>query len=184
MTLDPGCYRFNWWINEDIIPMFADNRGLFLGTQVGSISQLRGMEVDFGILPYPKLDERQKDYNNFIDAHSSLMAVPLMVQEKEKVGAIIEALSYESYKIVRPAYYDIALKGKFARDNESEEMLDIIFNGTIYDFDYVYGDWIVTYVFFDNLRDGKTNFVSGVEKNMNKAQARIEKVVEAFNNIE
>ena len=32
-----------------------------------------------------------------------LMAVPVMVQEKEKVGAIIEALSYESYKTVRPA---------------------------------------------------------------------------------
>jgi len=29
-----------------------------------------------------------------------------------------------------------------------------------------------------------TNFVSGVEKNVNKAQARIEKVLEAFNNIE
>ena len=180
MTLDPGCYRFDWWINVDIIPMFANNNGLFLGTQVGSISQLRSMEVDFGIIPYPKLDEHQENYNNFIDAHSSLMAVPQMVQEKEKVGAIIEALSYESYKTVRPAYYDIALKSKFARDDESEEMLDIIFSGTIYDFDYVYGDWIVTYRFFDNLRDGKTNFVSDVEKNMSRAEKRIEKVLEAF----
>jgi hypothetical protein len=40
------------------------------------------MEVDFGILPYPKLDERQENYHNFIDAHSNLMGVPVMVQEK------------------------------------------------------------------------------------------------------
>lgn len=112
------------------------------------------------------------------------MAVPQIVQEKEKVGAIIEALSYELYKTVRPAYYDVALKSKFARDNESEEMLDIIFNGTIYDFDYVYGDWIVTYRFFDNLRDGKTNFVSDVEKSMGKAERRIEQVISAFDEIE
>ena len=184
MTLDPGTYRFNWWINEDIIPMFASNNGLFLGTQIGSISQLRSMEVDFGIIPYPKLNAQQQDYHNFIDAHSSLMAVPQMVEEKEKVGLIIETLSYESYKTVRPAYYDVALKTKMTRDDESEKMLDIIFNGTIYDFDYVYGDWIVTYVFFDNLRDGRTNFVSGVERNMTRAERRIEQVLEAFEGID
>jgi hypothetical protein len=142
------------------------------------------MEVDFGILPYPKLDERQENYHNFIDAHSNLMGVPVMVQEIEKVGAIIEALSYESYKTVRPAYYDVALKGTFARDDESETMLDIIFNGTVYDFDYVFCDWIVTYVFFDNLRDGRQNFVSSVERNMNRAQARLDKVIETFNAID
>jgi len=142
------------------------------------------MEVDFGIIPYPKLDEYQDSYYTFVDAHSSLMAVPVMVGEIEKVGAIIEALSYESYKTVRPAYYDVALKSKFARDDESEKMLDIIFSGIVYDFDYVFCDWIVTYVFFDNLRDGKQNFVSGVERNMAKAQARLEKVIEAFEMID
>ena len=183
MLLNEGAYRFDWWINEDIIPMFEANRGIFLGTQIGSIPLLRGMTVDFGILPYPKLNEEQDGYYNFIDAHSSLMAVPNMVADKEKAGAIIEALSYESYKRVVPAYFDIALKTKFARDDESEKMLDIIFKNSVYDFDYVYGDWIVTYRFFDNLRDGRTNFVSDVEKSMKAAQLRLDKVVAMFDEI-
>ena len=184
MTLDSGCYRFDIWINEDIIPMFSRGNGFFLGTQVGSISQLRGMEVDFGIIPYPKFDETQEGYYNFIDGHASLMGVPKMVQEVDKVGAIIEALSYESYKSVRPAYYDVALKGKFSRDNESENMLDIVFNGTIYDFDYVFGSSIVTYIFFENLKNGKENFVSDVERNMSRAETNLVKVIDTFNAID
>ena len=183
MLLNEGAYRFDWWINVDIIPMFEANHGIFLGTQIGSIPLLRGMTVDFGILPYPKLNEEQDNYYNFIDAHSSLMAVPNTVADKEKAGAIIEALSYESYKKVVPAYFDIALKTKFARDDESEKMLDIIFKNSVYDFDYVYGDWIVTYKFFDNLRDGRTNFVSDVEKSMPAAQIRLDKVIAMFDEI-
>jgi len=183
MLLNDGVYRFDIWINVDIIPMFEAGRGIFLGTQIGSIPLLRGMTVDFGILPYPKLNEEQETYNNFIDGHSSFMAVPTMVSEKEKVGAIVEALSYESHKKVVPAYFDVALKTKFARDNESEKMIDLIFRGSVYDFDYVFCDFIVTYRFFDNLKDGKTNFVSDVEKNMNAAQARLDKVIAAFDEI-
>ena len=183
MLLNDGVYRFDIWINEDIIPMFEAGRGMFLGTQIGSIPLLRGMTVDFGILPYPKLNEEQENYLNFIDGHSSFMAIPTMVGEREKVGAIVEALSYESYKKVVPAYFDVALKTKFARDNESEKMIDIIFRGSVYDFDYVFCNFIVTYRFFDNLKDGKTNFVSDVEKNMKAAQTRLDKVIEAFDAI-
>ena len=38
----------------------------------------------------------------------------------------MEAMGYESMRIVTPAYYEIMLRGKVARDDESHDMLDII----------------------------------------------------------
>ena len=37
-----------------------------------------------------------------------------------------------------PAYYDIALKGKYARDPDSQEMIDIIHNGHLLDPAWIY----------------------------------------------
>lgn len=43
-------------------------------------------------------------------------------------GTVIEVMSALGYQSVRPAYYNVVLTGKTARDNESVEMLDIIFS--------------------------------------------------------
>ena len=42
-------------------------------------------------------------------------------------------LNAESYKTVIPAYYEVALKGKYSRDAESAEMLDLIFESRVID---------------------------------------------------
>ena len=46
----------------------------------------------------------------------------------------------KNWKRVIPAYYDVQLKTKIARDDESSEMLDIIFAGRKYDLGSIY-DW-------------------------------------------
>lgn len=42
------------------------------------------------------------------------------------LSAVIEALAYEGYYTITPAVYETSLKGRFARDEQSKEMLDII----------------------------------------------------------
>ena len=37
-------------------------------------------------------------------------------------------MAIESYKVVTPAYYEVALKGKYSKDPQSWEMLDMIVN--------------------------------------------------------
>ena len=44
------------------------------------------------------------------------------------MGAVLEAMAIESYKVVTPAYYEVALKGKYSKDPQSWEMLDMIVN--------------------------------------------------------
>ena len=71
---------------------------------------------------------------------SDTIIIPKSASDLERTGAIIEALSAEGYYTLKPAYYETVLKGKSVRDDESSEMLDIIFANRVYDLEYMY-DW-------------------------------------------
>ena len=49
------------------------------------------------------------------------------------IGALTEAIAYESYNIVKPAYYDQTLIGRDVKDEESIVCLDIIFGNRCFD---------------------------------------------------
>ena len=55
------------------------------------------------------------------------MSVPKTNSDLERTGIILEALARESSDTVIPAYYDVTLKNKLLRDDDSVKMLDIIF---------------------------------------------------------
>jgi hypothetical protein len=121
---------------------FRDDLSLFIsGTLDMTINYFRDRTAEYGILPYPKLDEKQEKYYTMADGYHAALAIPKTVIDKEYVGIITEALNAESYKIVFPAYYETALKVKYAYDAESVEMLDMIVNSRVFDFGYVYDNW-------------------------------------------
>ncbi len=61
------------------------------------------------------------------------MCVPVTVGKAEMVEKAIELLSFYSGDTVVPAYYDIVLGEKLARDADSKEMLEIIYDGIVFD---------------------------------------------------
>lgn len=87
------------------IEVFANGNTAFLTTWINnSFSTLRAMKDDYGILPYPKFDENQKNYySNSMDNYS-LLSVPKTVQDTEFVGRVTEALTRENHFSVVPAY--------------------------------------------------------------------------------
>ncbi len=116
------------------IPMFFENRALYYFDVLMHASNFRSMESDFGILPYPKYDEAQEKYTSYANQWGLACALPITASDLERTGAIVEAMCALSRKYIVPAYYDIVLNGKITRDNESSEMLDIIFSNIIYDY--------------------------------------------------
>ena len=99
----------------------------------------REMENDFGILPYPKLTVSQENYYTTISPfNSQFICVPLVVDNINMIGAVTEALAYFGERDIKPALYEVTLKGKSARDQESQAMLDIIFQNIVYDIGYYY----------------------------------------------
>lgn len=112
-----------------------------LGEIGNSVSYFRDMDRDYGIIPYPKWDEAQERYRTSVNGAHEGMAVPLTISDADFVGIITEALCAESYKQVVPAYYDVALKYKGARDETSIELLDLIVDGRYFDFGFIYDNW-------------------------------------------
>ena len=115
--------------NDEYVDI-SKGRSLFNVYNIAYLYVLRDVDVDFGVLPYPKLDATQDGY--YTNDWSGLMCVPKTVQNTDMVGKVIELLSYYSGDTVRYAYYDIMLGEKLTRDPDSKEMLDIIFDGVSY----------------------------------------------------
>jgi len=132
-------------VDEEHVQMFSNNQSLFLDCSFFHVARLRSMETDFGIIPYPKYDDKQEQYYSRIEG-CELFCVPVTNKTLEFTGAVLEAMASESAKSVIPAYYDIALQGKITRDEESSEMLDLIFETRVFD----WGDTI----WCNHIRDG------------------------------
>ena len=120
--------------------IFTEDRALFYPERLDTAQEYRNMETPFGILPHPKWDENQEKYHTQAQNAYSVAVVPMDAPNLEKTGAIFDVLTALSYDLVIPAYYDMALKNKFARDNESGEMLDIIRDGISVNFSFFYND--------------------------------------------
>ena len=157
---------------------FDSGRSLFVVKPLSSAKQMRAMDVDFGIVPFPKFDEGQKDYVN--NSWNGLMCIPNVASDPERTATIIEALSAESYKRCIPAYTETLLKSKVARDDESLEMIDIIFNNCTYDVGMNFiTDNAFLYSLYYLMKDKETNFASYYEKNAPHVIASYNKIFEA-----
>jgi len=163
--------------------VFNTDRGLFYYAGMNRVTLLRNMETDFGIIPPPKFNKEQDGY--YVAIHpgcTGSVAIPVTVDNTERAGIIIEALTAESKYTLLPAYYDISLKTKFARDDESSEMLDIIFANRIYDVGQLFG-WGNGEGFFHQLSQNKNTLASYWEKTAPKMQAALEKTMNAFDSL-
>lgn len=97
---------------------------------------LRDMEDDFGLVPYPKLDEAQKDFISF-NLGTAYMAIIKSAKNPEMSAAVMEAFSAENCKSVVPVLYEDALKDKYSRDPVAAEMIDILKRTVHFDFAFV-----------------------------------------------
>ncbi len=118
--------------------MFIENQAIFMMTMFNECHRFRNMDTDYGIVPQPRFTADQEWYSPIAPWHSAFICVPAVCEDVETVGAIIELLGYHSENILTPAYYDKTLNGTYIRDDESKDMLDIIFNNRIYDVGHLY----------------------------------------------
>lgn len=118
---------------------FVSGRALLCGQVLACVRLARGMEDDFGIIPTPLFDENQSQYYTYVIPYDVFAAsIPVTANSKDKSGTAIQAMAILSNYYVTPAYYDITITGKGFRDEDSEEMLDIILKSTVYDLARMY----------------------------------------------
>ena len=143
------------------------------------VRDLRAMETDFGILPFPKFNEAQENYYSAVDPWGWVVALPNNA-DPDFAGFIAEALAYESGDTLMPAFYDLTLLTKTARDDESEDMLDIIFNGKVYDIGEIFDIGGLTGLFSTLVSSGSMDFVSRFESVEPRAQTALERFIDTY----
>lgn len=165
----------------DLRIIFEEGRGLFFGEVMQCIIRMRESETQFGLVPWPKYDETQKDYYNLVHTSAGRgVVIPVSQTDYEFAGAIIEAMAAKSMYTVTPAYYDVALTYKYMRDTESAEMLDIILDSRIYDLGLIANYGSMASSIASVITNGTGNLASTWAK-MNKSFTKImDKAVEKY----
>ncbi|MCL1793624.1 MAG: extracellular solute-binding protein [Oscillospiraceae bacterium] len=162
------------WLDDMIV--FHEGRVLFIDTRPYYMDYFRSMPDDFGIIPHPKYDENQASYRQLVSNVGTYVAVPTTNSDPELASVVLEALAAESYRKVTPAYYDVVLQIKLARDNESEEMIDIIAHNRVYNVQLE--TFSTGNVFIEMIKKSDINLMSLYEKNEGRIKKELEKLIE------
>lgn len=106
--------------------IFTEGQSLFHTDRIIWLTSnaFRESDVDYGVLPIPKYDEAQKDY--VTPTSDFPIASPVTAADTDKISFMVEALSTSGIERVIPTYFDTTLSMKYARDDETVEMLQII----------------------------------------------------------
>ena len=119
---------------------FGENHALFMGEVMQCVTRLRGFEADFGILPYPMYNEAQGNYYSMMHFTASSVSIPKSINAEKvvMVSSMIEAMAYHSVDTLTEQYYEINLKTKGAKDEQSGPMIDMILSSRVCDLSYYY----------------------------------------------
>ncbi|MCI8386975.1 MAG: hypothetical protein HFE63_00715 [Clostridiales bacterium] len=175
-------YIFDFQDSDEDRLDISRGRSLFQMISFNTLYKYCDTTVDFGILPYPKLDEMQETYHT--NDWSGLMCVPKTVGNTEMVSKVIELLALYSGNTTIPAYYNFVLGEKLSRDEDSKEMMSIIYDNVVYDAGINYRGFSENMI---NLfyaiprcvvRDGNGSFSTWYAMYASGAEAEIEKFME------
>ncbi len=160
---------------------FMGRRSLFFMTPITTSTMLRDMTDDFGILPFPKLDEKQENYTNIIQYNNgTAYMIPNSGIDADQSALILEALAYRSKTTLTPAYYDITLKRKGGRDDESSEMLDILFSSGLMDMSQAFSEIGIVDFVMNACKTPENNFVSSEAANRDAFKTKMNDLIKAF----
>ena len=161
---------------------FKDGLALLAYTQIGdAYDTYRNSEVIYGFLPSPKLNEMQENYINCCT--DVPWAIPATVSDTDIVGTVCEALSCYNYTNVLPAYYEVAIKTRLADSPDDTEMLQIIADTRTIGFAFFY-QLPFNNIVSDVANSKNKELSSYIQKGMSKAQTSLDKLVEAFENMD
>ncbi len=172
-----------WQISLDI---FGQNRALFRTSAFSAIKKLRAYDdaEEFGLLPLPLVSDTQEEYYTYASAqwaYGTAIPTSLSRERAEFAAYMLDAMAFGGMKYITPAYYDTTLKYRDLKDDESMEMLDIIFGNVVYDIGIIYNFGKLTNIIEDLMAKKSPYIASAYETHKNVIQSDIDKCVESYN---
>lgn len=164
--------------------LFKSGHSLFAAafpSSLGGYSE--ACEFEYGVLPYPKYDETQDTYYSMANSYCMLFGIPSSCKDTSFAGFMLEAISHASTDTTLKAFYDISCKTKYSSNSESARMLDLIFDGVLYEPAWIYGLSDVTSLYINIGRSRSNNFASAYAAVETKINTQIDNMVEKYKNL-
>lgn len=158
------------------ILFFEDERSLFIACSIDSIMvHARSMESDFTIVPCPKYEDAQIDYVSSINPWvNCAVMLPKSVSDPARSGLVAENLAALGQEYIRPAVYENVLHYKIARNDESVQMLEMIFTGSTVDLNTIYNFGNTPSAAKNYIMGNASAYVSALEKQLPVAEEAIQ----------
>jgi len=171
-------------VNKEGAQLFQRGQMLFLTAIImHAENYMRSMEDDYKVITIPKYDEAQEEYYTTISMSSSFLeAVPMTAADPEFASVIYDALAYEGYKNVIPAFFETAMKVKYARDDISSQMFDLLRDSTKVDFGLIFdGGAGMSTLISGVLANRSTDVASAYAMIENRTLQQYEDIITALN---
>lgn len=156
MAQDIGGY--DMW--TDSLEIFTSDRALFRISAMVGTDMMRGYDCDYGIVPLPKLDEDQEDYSTAVTGgYANCVAIPVSAKDPTFSAFVLNAMGCAAQHYITPVYYEKTAAGL---DEDTYEMLDIVFGSANYDINDVYR-FASFSPFFNSFMEKKNTFRRDLE---------------------
>ncbi len=163
----------------DVNVDFANGEILFAPTWFRHADEFRDMKQDYGIINRPKFDEND-EYRTLVHDGTTVFCAPVTTQKTDIIGAVCEAMAFYNYKDVTPSYYEVALKVKYARDEQTSQMLDLISQTAYTDFGYVYSLMCNSLTTYRSLIYNQSQFASWYAQNEKTIASGLNTVIDLY----
>lgn len=165
---------------------FYKGKALFMTGGILDVNgdSLRNADIHYGILPMPKYNIEQENYSSTVNPyHFGILCVPAFIQQSEipEISFVLEAMAYLSKQDVTREYYDRTLKLKrFQDDDDSAEILDIIFRNRLVDISVIF-NWDDCIQYYNRLRSANDSGIAHFcEQERDQFNAAMEETIANF----
>ena len=180
LTMTPEDYGRNWDINSDT---FVAGRALFSMNSVAFVKYYNeNCDFDYTICPNPKFDSDQEKYVSIPDIRCMMFGILSSSKTPDFSGFALEALSYESTDSTLVTFIELVCKSRNLRNADSVEMVNIIFDGVIYDCSLFFTDSLSLYAILNTtIPTVRSNsFVRLLESGRKRNESALESINGAF----
>ncbi len=185
MVLDRGCtylptHSFTDAFKQEPQMLFESGRALLYGTDVNYTLEKygSGSGLSYGILPYPKLNEEQENYQAFVSTAAPAVMVPKSARNYDLAGYALEALAQ-----ISDGLYRDRISTKVCHTVQDSDMLMLIWESKTLDFgsNYLIGELGSKVQYFGILLDQQSGTVATWLTQQQKAfQKSLDKLIAAY----
>ena len=162
--------------------IFREGRAVVMGHCLSFLDSATNLDFEYGVLPNPKYTKDQENYYSVPNIHNGhLFAVPATVNDIDKAGFGLEAVSEESVDTSYRVYIEERCKLQDSIDEDMAICLGIIFDTVVYDVGMLddiggLGGVMTTQL----LKSGSNTYARLYDKKTKKARIQLQGIREKF----